>query len=85
MTAKRSLFNGLSDALIALLGLNQPVYRAFLAREIAHRPALIQSADRILVLEEGRIVAAEIYDELIDAEPRLYLLIRETDGSTHFV
>ena len=34
MTAKRRIFEGLSDALIALLGLNRPwrVYRAFLGR-----------------------------------------------------
>lgn len=58
MTAKRSLFNGLSDA-------------------------LMQAADRILVVEEGRFVAAGRYDGLIDAEPRFRILIRAACNSTH--
>jgi ABC-type multidrug transport system fused ATPase/permease subunit len=46
---------------------------------IAHRPALIQAADLILVLDEGRVAASGGYDELIATEPRIRLLLRETD------
>jgi len=45
---------------------------------IAHRPALIQAADRILVLAEGQIIAAGRYDHLMANEPRFRSLVRDT-------
>jgi ATP-binding cassette subfamily B protein len=37
---------------------------------IAHRPATIALADRVLLLDGGRIVAEGTHDELLAREPR---------------
>jgi FkbM family methyltransferase len=62
MTAKRRLFDGLSDALIALLGLNRPLrlYRAFLARVNAVKRVRIQGTDMVFdANEELHLLRAE--------------------------
>ena len=41
---------------------------------IAHRLSTVRDADRILVLERGRIVEAGTYDELIAPEGAFYRL-----------
>ncbi len=37
---------------------------------IAHRPATIALADRVLLLDGGRVVAEGTHDALLDSEPR---------------
>ena len=51
---------------------------------IAHRPAAVRGADRIAVMDGGRIVAAGSHDDLAD-EPRYRALLRqagEIEGAT---
>ena len=44
---------------------------------IAHRPAAVRGADRIAVMERGRIVASGAHDDLVD-EPHYRALLRQT-------
>ena len=44
---------------------------------IAHRPAAVRGADRIAVMERGRIVASGSHDDLLD-EPHYRALLRQT-------
>lgn len=46
---------------------------------IAHRPAAVRGADRIAVMDGGRIVAAGSHDDLAD-EPRYRALLRQAGG-----
>ena len=46
---------------------------------IAHRPAAVRGADRIAVMDGGRIVAAGTHDDLAD-DPRYRALLRQAGG-----
>jgi ATP-binding cassette, subfamily C, bacterial CydC len=50
---------------------------------IAHRPSTIRSADRILVLEDGRIVEAGRHDDLL-ARGGAYLRFMESQTQHKF-
>lgn len=65
MTAKRRLFNAVSDALIAVLGLNRPirVYRAFLSRINAVKRVEINGTRMVFdANEEFHLLRAELLE-----------------------
>ena len=48
---------------------------------VSHRLASIRTADRVLVLDGGKIVEAGPYDALMDARGRLHTMITRTEGA----
>ena len=47
---------------------------------IAHRPATIALADRVVLLDEGRIVAEGTHDELLATSERYRQVLAQADG-----
>jgi ATP-binding cassette subfamily B protein len=48
---------------------------------IAHRPSTIRLADRVVVLEDGRVAESGTYDELLAARGRLSALLADSPAA----
>ncbi|MBX6749819.1 MAG: hypothetical protein IRY85_09125 [Micromonosporaceae bacterium] len=48
---------------------------------IAHRPSTMRLADRIIVLEHGRVAQIGTYDELIEYDGAFRRLLRQSPNS----
>jgi ABC-type multidrug transport system fused ATPase/permease subunit len=50
---------------------------------VAHRLSTVRGADRILVVDDGQVVAAGTHDQLIDSSPRYRLLLGDQITDSH--